>query len=69
MSSQRDQPRKFEDFAVVLEHLPYGHPRDTRPLYRREPLVQAVGTEYFTLLELIPVPGASFHKNPSRAHQ
>ncbi|MEN3035651.1 MAG: DUF655 domain-containing protein [Candidatus Methanosuratincola sp.] len=60
MSSQRDQPRKFEDFAVVLEHLPYGHPRDTRPLYRREPLVQAVGTEYFTLLELIPVPGASF---------
>lgn len=60
MSGQRDQPRKFEDFAIVLEHLPYGHPRDTRPLYRREPLVQAVGSEFFTLLELIPVPGATF---------
>jgi len=53
-----DQPRKFEEIAYILEHLPYGHPKDTRPLYRREPIVQAVGEDFFTLLELIPIPGA-----------
>ena len=53
-----DQPRKFEEVAYILEHLPYGHPKDTRPLYRREPIVQAVGEDFFTLLELIPIPGA-----------
>jgi len=62
MPENREPPKKFEDFAYVLEHLPYGHPRDTRPLYRREPLVQAVGETFFTLLELIPAPGAQFSR-------
>jgi putative nucleotide binding protein len=62
MPANRELPKKFEDFAIVLEHLPYGHPRDTRPLYRREPIVQAVGEGFFTLLELIPVPGAPFQR-------
>ncbi|MCQ5377391.1 MAG: DUF655 domain-containing protein [Candidatus Methanomethylicia archaeon] len=60
MSAGREPVKRFEEFAYVLEHLPYGHPRDTRPLYRREPIVQAVGEDFFTLLELIPYPGVSF---------
>jgi putative nucleotide binding protein len=62
MPDNREPPRKFEDFAYVLEHLPFGHPRDTRPLYRREPIVQAVGEDFFTLLELIPYPGITFQR-------
>jgi putative nucleotide binding protein len=62
MPESREPPKKFEDFAYVLESLPFGHPRDTRPLYRREPIVQAVGEDFFTLLELIPVPGANFQR-------
>ncbi|MGA2573445.1 MAG: DUF655 domain-containing protein [Candidatus Methanomethylicaceae archaeon] len=62
MPDNREPLRKFEDFAYVLEHLPYGHPRDTRPLYRREPIVQAVGEDFFTLLELIPYPGVTFQR-------
>lgn len=62
MPDNREPPRKFEDFAYVLEHLPFGHPRDTRPLYRREPIVQAVGEDFFTLLELIPYPGVIFQR-------
>jgi len=58
MPENREPQRKFEEFAYVLENLQYGHPRDTRPLYKREPVVQAVGEDFFTLLELIPVPGA-----------
>jgi len=52
--------KRFEENAYVLDSLPYGHPRDTRPLYRREPLVQAIGEDFFTLLELIPAQGAVF---------
>jgi putative nucleotide binding protein len=45
---------KKEINAVVLDILPKGYPEDPRPMYRREPLVQAVGIEQFKLLELIP---------------
>jgi putative nucleotide binding protein len=55
-----EQQRKFEEYAYVLDHLQFGHPKDTRPLYKREPIVQAVGEDYFTLLELVPLPGATF---------
>ncbi len=43
---------KLEDYAYVLDFLPYGHPDDKRPIHRREPLAQVVGEKYFTLLEV-----------------
>ncbi len=43
---------KLEDYAYVLDFLPYGHPDDKRPLHKREPLAQVVGEKYFTLLEV-----------------
>ncbi|MDK2862449.1 DUF655 domain-containing protein [Methanoculleus receptaculi] len=50
---------KKEVNAVVLDVLPMGYmSADQRPGYRREPVVQAVGTDQFKLLELVPKPGA-----------
>ncbi len=43
-----------EDYAIVLDYLPLGRPDDPRGI----PLVQLVGTSYFTLLEAIPKRGA-----------
>ena len=43
---------KLEDYAYVLDFLPYGHPDDKRPIHKREPLAQVVGEKYFTLLEV-----------------
>lgn len=45
---------KKELNALVLDVLMKGNPDDPRGGFRREPLVQAVGTEQFKLLELIP---------------
>jgi putative nucleotide binding protein len=39
-----------EDYAIVLDFLPYGYPLDNR----RMPLAQAIGTNGFTLLQLVP---------------
>ena len=45
---------KKELYAVVLDYLPMGHGDARRPQYKKEPLVQAVGTDQFKLLELVP---------------
>lgn len=43
-----------EEKAIVLDFLQNGYPLDTRPMHRKTPIVQAIGTEHFTLLELVP---------------
>ncbi|MFX0170046.1 MAG: DUF655 domain-containing protein [Candidatus Hodarchaeota archaeon] len=63
--TSRPPAKKFEEYAYVLDHLPRGYPEDTRPIFKKEPLVQAVGDTYFTLLELVPRKGARF--NPHEA--
>jgi putative nucleotide binding protein len=45
---------KKEVNAVVLDILMKGYPDDPRPIYKREPIVQAIGIEQYKLLELIP---------------
>ena len=45
---------KKELYAVVLDVLMKGNLEDLRAGFRREPVVQAVGTEQFKLLELVP---------------
>ncbi len=45
---------KKEIYAIVLDVLLKGHPDDPRPIFKREPLVQAIGISQFKLLELIP---------------
>ncbi|MDN7011581.1 DUF655 domain-containing protein [Methanoculleus sp. FWC-SCC3] len=47
-----------EENAVVIDVLPMGYVSEQRPVYKREPVVQAVGVNQFKLLELIPKQGA-----------
>ncbi|MBW6518210.1 MAG: DUF655 domain-containing protein [ANME-2 cluster archaeon] len=50
------KPRS-EDWAFVLDYLPYGSSEDSRPLHQKKPLVQAVGESHFVLMELMPKEG------------
>jgi putative nucleotide binding protein len=49
--------RKKEEEAVVLDFLPNGYPFDNRPMHLKTPIVQAIGKENYTLLELVPRKG------------
>ncbi len=53
-----DKKPQSEDWACVLDYLPYGSPEDSRPLHQKKPLVQSVGESHFVLMELIPKEGA-----------
>jgi putative nucleotide binding protein len=61
----RPPTKKFEEYAYVLDHLPRGYPEDKRPIFKKDPIVQAVGDTYFTLLELVPRKGARFSPQES----
>ena len=43
-----------EEHAIVLDFLPNGHPFDPRPSHKKTPIAQAMGTNKFTLLEVVP---------------
>lgn len=43
-----------EEYAIVLDFLPNGYPFDKRPIHRKTPIVQVIGKNSFTLLELVP---------------
>lgn len=60
MSYRRISHKKyFEDYAYVLDYLPYGYPYPVvgRGGIKRGPIAQAVGEMYFMLLELEPYRG------------
>lgn len=57
---KKKHEKKYEEYAYVLDYLPRGRIDDRRPVHQRKPLVQAVGEEFFTLLELVPKKGATF---------
>lgn len=50
--SQNKDKEKMEDYAYILDFMPYGHPDDKRPIHKRESLAQVVGEKRFTLLEV-----------------
>jgi putative nucleotide binding protein len=54
MMQQRQKPK--EENAIVLDFLQNGYSEDSRPLHRKESIVQAIGKQFFTLLELVPAP-------------
>ena len=43
-----------EDSAYILDYLHYGRSDDSRPIYQKKPLIQAIGEKHFVLMELIP---------------
>ena len=52
-----------EEVAIVLDFLPNGYPFDTRPSHIKTPIVQAIGTTHFALLELVPKKGTAVRPN------
>lgn len=49
-----------DDTVAILDYLPQGNPFDRHVEHRRAPLAQAVGTKYFTLVELVAPEGEQF---------
>lgn len=49
--------RRKDDHAIVLDYLPHGYPLEGK----MRPVVQAIGEEFYSLLELAPTRGASFN--------
>ena len=45
-----------EEYAIILEYLPYGYPLERKSL----PIAQAIGKHNFTLLQLVPRKGEKF---------
>ena len=43
---------KKEEFAIILDYLSKGYINMTKP--KGKPIAQAIGTEFFTFLELAP---------------
>jgi len=52
-----------EEKAIVLDFLPHGYPSDTRPAHIKTAIVQAIGAEHFTILELVPKKGIFLQPN------
>ncbi len=49
-----EQRREREESVYVLDFLPNGYPFDSRPIYQKTAIVQALGKTHFSLLELVP---------------
>ena len=46
-----------EEQAIVLDFLPNGYPFDKRPMHKKTAIAQAIGKNFFVLLELVPKKG------------
>ena len=57
--SPHDKSRKYEEYAWTLAYLQEGSPTDPSPFSQREPVIQAIGEIWFTLLELNPKRGVT----------
>jgi len=51
---QSPEQRVREESAIVLDFLPHGYPFDNRPSHKKSPIVQAIGKQHFSILELVP---------------
>jgi len=60
--------KKYEDWAWELDFLPHGYVDDQRPMHLRDPIVQVLGEQYFSILEVIldRERSASFKFEPGR---
>jgi putative nucleotide binding protein len=58
MYSQQTQQKKYEEFAFVLDFIPHG--KSTVIKGREGPIIQGLGEDHLTLLEILAVPNAIF---------
>ena len=54
------EPKKYEEFAYVLEYLPHGRAGAPRTTHSSQGVLQLIGEDYFTLLEASPLPGTEY---------
>ncbi len=60
---QREQKTAREEYAIVLDFLPNGYPFESRQGQVSTQIVQAIGKEHMTLLELVPKKDANLQPN------
>jgi putative nucleotide binding protein len=48
---EAERAKKYEEYAYVLDFLPYGRSSSNRPRHMALPTIQMIGENYFTLLE------------------
>ncbi len=57
---EEERPRRErEEWAWVLDYLPYGHPDDARPSYQKRPTSLGIGEKNLALIEMVPREGAT----------
>ncbi len=54
MEAHDEARNSKEDIAIVLDFLPNGYPFEQKPGQRAQPMVQALGKEHLSILELVP---------------
>lgn len=54
LKREMQTPGHREEYMIVLDFLPHGYPFDKRPSHKKTAIVQAIGKEFFSLLELVP---------------
>ena len=55
------EPKKYEEYAYVLDYMPHGRPGIPRTSHSAQGVLQLIGEEYFTLLEASPKHGAEYN--------
>jgi len=53
MKKYRGKKRIFENYAYVLDFLPYGYPEENIPIHQRKPIAQGFGEKQFVLMEMV----------------
>lgn len=56
-NKRKNLPQKTEDNAVILDYLSLGYVQSDMSKFKGKAIAQAIGTDYFTLLELAPKRG------------
>lgn len=51
----------MEEYAIILDYLPLGYVKGDLSSFKKKPIAQALGTDEFTLLELIPKKGVELN--------
>lgn len=57
---QKSPHERKEDNALVLDYLSLGYVKNDMSKFKGQAIAQAIGTDYFTLLELTPMNNAKF---------
>jgi len=54
ITNKMENHKHREEIAIALDFLPNGYPFDKTPSHKKNSIVQAIGKDYYTLLELVP---------------